>query len=52
MTACNDCWDEAFIRSQARGGFQADIYRQLLNLPPAERPWCATAQALLKDGAQ
>lgn len=44
MSACEDCWDEAFRLSRIKGGQQSDHYRRLLDLPPAERPWCAFAQ--------
>ena len=45
MSACNDCWDEAFKRAQIGGGHQSDHYEAILLLPPSERPWCAFAQA-------
>ena len=41
MTACNDCWDEAFRRSQIGGGHQAEHYEAILLLPARDRPWCA-----------
>jgi hypothetical protein len=44
MSACNDCWDEAFKRAQRGGGHQAEHYETLLLLPPTERHWCAFAQ--------
>lgn len=44
MTACNDCWDEAFRRSQIGGGHQAEHYEALLLLSPTERPWCASGK--------
>lgn len=46
MSACNDCWDEAFRRAQIGGGHQADHYEAILLLPPSERTWCAFAQSL------
>lgn len=46
MSACNDCWDEAFRRSRFRGGHQAEHYEALLLIPPSERHWCSFAQAL------
>ena len=45
MAACNDCWDEAFRRSQIGGGHQAEHYEAILLLPPSERPWCKFALA-------
>lgn len=49
MTACNDCWDEAFRRSQFGPGCQADYYEALLLLPPSERPWCAFARGMTQQ---
>lgn len=46
MNACNDCWDEAFKRSQIGGGHQSDHYAAILLLPPSERPWCAFATSV------
>lgn len=46
MTACNDCWDEAFRRAQIGGGHQAEHYEALLLIPPSERHWCAFARSL------
>lgn len=34
MSACEICWDAAFLRSRLFGGHQADHYRDLL----AEQP--------------
>lgn len=45
--ACNDCWDEAFRRSQIGGGHQAEHYEALLLLPPEDRMWCSFARAVL-----
>lgn len=45
MTACNDCWDEAFRRSQIGDGHQVEHYEAILLLHPSERPWCAFAQS-------
>jgi hypothetical protein len=30
MSACEDCWSEAYWRSKIRGGHQAEHYRDLL----------------------
>lgn len=30
MSACERCWDEAFVRSRILGGSQADWYIRLL----------------------
>ena len=30
MSACDACWNEAFVKSRTLGGSQADWYRQLL----------------------
>lgn len=49
MTACNDCWDEAFRRARIGGGHQAEHYEALLLLHPSERPWCAFARSLTLD---
>ena len=49
VSACNDCWDEAFRRSQIGGGHQAEHYEVILRLPPSERPWCAFAQSLTTE---
>lgn len=51
MSACNDCWDEAFRRSQIGGGHQVEHYETILLLPPSERPWCAFARTLERDDA-
>lgn len=46
MSACNDCWDEAFRRAQIGGGHQVDHYEAILLLHPSERHWCAFARSL------
>lgn len=48
MTACNDCWDEAFRRSQIGGGHQVEHYGAILLLPSRERPWCAFTQSMTR----
>ena len=52
MSACNDCWDEAFRRAQIGGGHQAEHYEALLLLPPSERHWCAFAQSLTTESEE
>lgn len=47
MSACNDCWDEAFRRKVVEGGHQVEHYNAILCLPPDERPWCAFARTPL-----
>lgn len=49
MSACDDCWDEAFVRSQIGGGHQVEHYEVILALPPSERPWCAFARQITDD---
>ena len=49
MAACNDCWDEAFRRAQISGGHQAEHYEAIIQLPPAERPWCAFARSITEE---
>ena len=45
MSACDDCWDEAFRRAHISGRLQVECYEALLLVPPAERHWCTRPQA-------